>query len=69
MVCGYRPHKDETHRVRLTVCGDVLPYDDDSASPAASLLETKLLINSTIYDASIGAKFMTFDIKDFFYKW
>ena len=65
MVCDYRPHKDETHRVRLTVGGDVLPYDDDSASPAASLLETKILINSTISDASIGAKFMTLDIKDF----
>jgi len=65
-VCNYRPHKDETHQVRLTVGGDVLPYDEDSASPAASLLETKLLINSTISDASIGAKFMTLDIKDFF---
>ena len=68
MVCDYRPHKDEKHRVRLTVGGDVLPYDDDSASPAASLLETKLLLNSTISDASRGARFMTLDIKDFSYK-
>ena len=66
MVCDYRPHKDEKHRIRLTVGGDVLPYDDDSASPAASLLESKLLINSTISNASIGAKFVTLDIKDFF---
>ena len=46
--------------------GNKLPYDDDAGAPAASLLETKLLINSIISDASIGAKFMTLDIKDFY---
>ena len=66
MICDYRPHKSEKFRVRLTVGGDRLVYDDDAASPAASLLETKLLLNSTISDASKGARFMTLDIKDFF---
>ena len=66
MVCDYRPHKDEKHRVRLTVGGDRLVYNDDTASPAASLLETKLLLNSAISDASKGARFMTLDIEDFF---
>ena len=66
MICDYRPHKQETHRVRLTVSGDRPPYNDDVASPAVSLLETKLLLNSTISDASKGARFMTLDIKDFF---
>ena len=65
IVCDYRPHKQEKHRVRLTVSGDRPPYNDDVASPAASLLETKLLLNSTISDASKGARFMTLDIKDF----
>ena len=65
MICDYRPHKQETHRVRLTVSGDRPPYNDDVPSPAASLLETKLLLNSTISDASKGARFMTLDIKDF----
>jgi len=50
-VCDYRPLKDEKHRVRVTVGGDRLPYHDDAGSPAADLLETKLLINSTISDA------------------
>ena len=63
---AYRPHKEEKHRVRLTVGGDRLTYNDDVASPAVSLLETKLLLNSTISDASKGARFMTLDIKDFF---
>ena len=66
MVCDYRPLKDEPYRVRLTIGGDKLDYFDDTASPAASLLETKLLINSVISDAHRGARFLGIDIKDFF---
>ena len=62
MVCDYIPYKEEKHRVRLTVGGDHLTYNDDVSSPAASLLETKLLLNSTPSDASKGARFMTLDI-------
>ena len=65
-VCDIKPFKAETHRVRMVVGGDKLHYDDDAGAPAASLLETKLLINSVVSDASKGAKFMTLDIKDFF---
>ena len=53
--------------VRIVVGGDRLTYSDDPASPAASLLETKLVINSTISDANKGAHFITADIKDFFW--
>ena len=66
MICDYRSHKQEKHRVRLTVGGDRHTYTDDVSSPAASLLETKLLLNSTISDASKRACFMTLDIKYFF---
>jgi hypothetical protein len=45
----------EAYRIRMVVGGDKLLYPDDPASPAASLLETKLLINSTISDAHKGA--------------
>ena len=38
----------------------------DVASPEASILETKLLINSVISDAHKGAQFLTIDIKYFF---
>ena len=41
-------------------------YAEDAGLPAANLLETSFLINSTISDANKGAKFMTDDIKDYF---
>ena len=66
MVCDFRPLKTEKHRVRLTVEGDKLDYLHDATSPAASLIETKMLLNSAISDSSKGARFFTLDIKDFF---
>ena len=66
MICDFKPTKLENYRVRLTVGGDVLDYFGDSSSPAASLIETKLLINSVISDSDKGAKFCTLDIKDYF---
>ena len=67
MVCDYRPNKSEPYRVSLTLGGrGKLPYPEDAASPAASMIETKLLLNSTISDAEKGARFMTMNMKDFF---
>ena len=66
MVRDYGPLKVEKYRVRLTIGGDVLEYENNASSPAASLLETKLLLNSVISDAHAGARFMTADLKDFF---
>ena len=34
--------------------------------PAASLIESKLLLNTTISQSAQGAQFMTLDIKNFF---
>ena len=65
-VCDHRPLKTEPWRVRIVVGGDKLTYDEDTGSPAASLLESKLLFNSTISDAKKGARFMSLDLKDFF---
>ena len=65
-VLDYRPLKDEKYRVRITVGGDRLNYQSDSGSPAANLMETKVILNSTISDAHRGARFLTADIKDFF---
>jgi hypothetical protein len=66
-ICDHRPLKTETHRVRCTAGGDKLTYDGDSGSPAASLLETKLIVNSTISDAHKGSKFLcAADLKDHF---
>ena len=65
-ILDYRPLKSEPNRVRLTVGGDKLSYHEDAGSPAASLLETKIMINSVISDAHKGARFMGLDLKDFF---
>ena len=62
----YRPSKGEPYRVRITARGNRLSYDEDAGSPAANLLETKVLLNSTISDAEKGACFMIADIKDYF---
>jgi hypothetical protein len=57
-VCNYCPH------VHLTVGGDKLPYASDAGTPAASLLEAKILFNSII--STPGARFAAADIKDYF---
>ena len=49
-VLDYRPLKSEPHRV-ITVGGDHLTYNADAGSPAANMLETKIILNSTISDA------------------
>ena len=66
-VCDYRPLKSEPFRVRMTVGGDKLSYDDDTGSPTASLIEAKLLANSVISDhKKYNSKFCAIDLKDFF---
>ena len=66
-VCNYRPLKSEPYRVRLTIGGDKLEYPDETASPAASLIGSKLIANSVISDHKAkNARFCTLDIKYFF---
>ena len=43
-----------------------MTYNADAGSPAANMLETKIIINSTISNAHRGARFMSADLKDFF---
>ena len=65
-ICDYRPHKSETYGIRLIVGGDRLDCPNDTSPQAAYLLETKILLNSTIADAHLGYHFMTMDLEDFF---
>ena len=65
-VCDKRPLKPEPYRVRIVVGGDCLSYGEDAASPATDLLETQILINSTISDSDKGARFLSADLKDYF---
>ena len=55
--------KSEPWRLRIVVGGDKLYHKLYADSNADSLFETKLLINSVIYDARRGASFMSLDIK------
>jgi len=66
VVCSHKPLKKEQHRVRVVVGGNKLDYLFETASPAAGLLETKLLLNSIISDVNEGAKFFSMDLSDFF---
>ena len=63
LTCDLRPIKTETHQIHITVGGDKLTYDGDPSSPAVSLLNIKIILNSVISDAHKGARFMTADIK------
>ena len=65
LVAELRPHKKEVHRVRVTVGGDKLEYTGITATQTASLTTTKCLINSTL--STDRAKFMSVDIKDYYY--
>ena len=60
-----RPNKAETHRVRITVGGDKLSYDGPTTTKCASLITTKILLNSAV--STILELFMCADIHDFYY--
>ena len=64
--CDYRPLKEEKWRIRCVVGGDKLEWNDDTGSPATDMVETKILFNSVISEAKIGARFMSLDLKDMF---
>jgi hypothetical protein len=63
-VATERPHKAETKRVRLTVGGNLIHYPDKVSTPTADLSTVKMLLNSVI--STPGARFATFDLKDFY---
>ena len=60
-----RTNKAETHRVQITVGGDKLSYDGPTAMKCASLITTKILLNSVV--SVILALFMCAEIHDFYY--
>ena len=62
-VCNIRPHKTETHCVRMTAGGNCLGYPGDASSPAVCMLNAKLHINRTISDAHKGARYLGIEIK------
>ena len=65
LVASLRPNKTKTHRVRVTAGGNLLECPDATATGTASTTKIKCLLNSVI--STPGGKFMTADIKDFYY--
>ena len=65
LVASIRPHKTETHCVRVTVSGNRLDFPGDTTTNCASLTTTKCLLNSTI--STPGARFITLEINIFYY--
>ena len=60
--CDYRPLKLKSFHIRPVLGGDKLDHHDDTESSAASMMETKLLVNSVTSDAQQGARFMSYDL-------
>jgi hypothetical protein len=59
-----RPNKTETHRVCLTVGGNLIRYTEDVSTCSADLTTSKCLWNSTI--STEGDKYMCLDVKNFY---
>ena len=64
VVCDYILLKDYPYRVRFTVGGDRFIYPGDTSAPAASLLDSKLIFDSTI--STPVDRFFCMDIKSYF---
>jgi hypothetical protein len=60
-----RPTKAESHRVRNFAVWDCLDFPGPTATQTASLVTTKLLLNSTL--STPNARFSAFDNKNFYY--
>jgi hypothetical protein len=63
-VVNIRPNKSETHRVRLTVGGNLLQYPGDVSTRSADITTSKCLWNSTI--STEGAKYMCLEVNKFY---
>ena len=54
-VCTIRLYKEETRQVCMTAGGDRLDCPYDFGSPAVFMTNSKLHINSIIFDANLGS--------------
>jgi hypothetical protein len=64
IVAELKPNKAETRRIRFTVGGDRIFYPGKVSTPTADLTTAKILFNSVV--STPGAKFASFDIKNFY---
>jgi hypothetical protein len=64
LVCNYKPKKAGKHQVRLTVGGDRLEYNGETATSTADITTFKIFINSTL--STKDAKMMMIDINNYY---
>jgi hypothetical protein len=64
IVAELKPTKAETRRIRFTVGGNCISYPGKVSTPTADLTTAKILFNSVV--STPGAKFASFDIKNFY---
>ena len=64
IVAEIRPQKDETHRTRLTVGGNLIQFPGDVTTPTADPITAKLIFNSVLSTKNV--KFMCADIANFY---
>ena len=50
----------------MTIGGNILDYEGNNKAPIADLTTMKLLLNSML--STIGSKFMTIDVNNFYLK-
>jgi hypothetical protein len=58
------PNKEEVHRVRLTVGGNLIQYPGDVSNRSSDLTTSKCMWNITI--STVGAKYMCLDVNNFY---
>ena len=64
IVCNILPSKEETHRTRITVGGNLLDYAGTLTKPTATITTAKCLFNSVV--STPAAKCVLADIKNFY---
>ena len=64
IIVNYRPEKDDSYRVRLTVVSDRISCPWDFFTPTVYMLTVKLLLNSIVLTPK--AKFIIINIKGFY---
>ena len=64
VVCTFCPEKSDPNRTHINIAGQNITYTGNIRTRTASLDHTKLLLNIVL--SYKGAKFVTFDIKNFY---
>ena len=65
LVASHRPLKEEKNRIRVIIGGDRLEYEGNKSTVPATLTTVKIHLNSVV--SANEARYMTADIKDFYY--